>query len=74
MALPYPITSYGSRYVELTGGAFSRLENRIITFFEKMRENADYNQELQIMSAEELQALGLVEEDIALIVKSSDQK
>ncbi|WP_135080403.1 DUF1127 domain-containing protein [Terasakiella sp. SH-1] len=68
MLLRYPITSYGSHHVELTGGLLTRFEDFIIAKFAKLKEKSRVRYELDIMSDRELADLGLQRTDIALIV------
>jgi uncharacterized protein YjiS (DUF1127 family) len=68
MALPYPITSYGSHHVELTGGLLTKFEDTILAFFKKLKDKEQMRSELSIMSDRELADLGLLRSDIALIV------
>lgn len=71
MNLPYPITSYGGRHVELTGGLLTRFEDFVIAQFQKMKERNRIRQEMNIMSDRELKDLGLTRSDIALIADGS---
>ncbi|SCA58203.1 hypothetical protein MTBPR1_90050 [Candidatus Terasakiella magnetica] len=68
MLLRYPITSYGSHHVELTGGLLTRFEDFIIQKFSDLKKRRRMNYELDIMSDRELADLGLQRTDIALIV------
>ncbi len=68
MMLRFPITSYGSHHVELTGGLLTRFEDFVIAQFAKMKEKRRLRHELEIMSDRELSDLGLQRTDIALIV------
>jgi len=67
MALPYPITSYASRHVDLTGGLLTSFEDKIINFFTKWQERRRIASELQIMSDRELADLGLNRSDIGIV-------
>ncbi|WP_419798772.1 MAG: DUF1127 domain-containing protein [Terasakiella sp.] len=67
MSLPYPITSYGSRHVELTGGLLTRFEDFVIAQFSKLKERHRIRYEMNIMSDRELKDLGMTRSDIALL-------
>jgi uncharacterized protein YjiS (DUF1127 family) len=67
MSLPYPITSYGSRHVELTGGLLTRFEDFVIAQFTKLKERQRIRYEMSIMSDRELKDLGMTRHDIALL-------
>lgn len=67
MALPYPITSYASRHVDLTGGLLSRFEDKIIETVTRWADKYKLEKNLHIMSDRELSDLGLTRSDIALI-------
>jgi len=67
MSLPYPITSYGSRHVELTGGLLTRFEDFVIAQFAKLKERHRIRYEMSIMSDRELNDLGMTRSDIALL-------
>ena len=73
MALPYPITSYASRHVDLTGGLLEAFEDFIIERVTRWAEQRKVAGELQIMTDRELADLGLRREDIALISKGTFQ-
>ncbi len=67
MHLRYPITSYGSHHVELTGGLWTKFEDFIIEKFAAFAERRRIASELNIMSDRELADLGLSRHDIAII-------
>jgi|UPI00056F2D4B uncharacterized protein YjiS (DUF1127 family) len=67
MLLRYPITSYGSHHVELTGGLLTKFEDYIIAKFAKWAESRRISREMGIMSDRELAELGLCRHDIAII-------
>ncbi len=69
MALPYPITSYASRYVDLTGGLMDKFETYIIERVTDWANQYKTEKNLHIMSERELADLGLTRNDIALIAK-----
>jgi uncharacterized protein YjiS (DUF1127 family) len=73
MALPYPITSYASRHVDLTGGLLEAFEDFIIARVTQWADKYKVEKQLQIMSDRELADLGLVRDDIALISKGKFQ-
>ncbi|NVJ92042.1 MAG: DUF1127 domain-containing protein [Methylocystaceae bacterium] len=73
MLLRYPITSYGSHNVELTGGLLTKFEDYIIAKFTKMAEKRRMAKELGIMSDRELAELGLNRHDIGLVVEGKFQ-
>lgn len=65
--LRYPITSYGSHHVELTGGLLTRFEDLVIEKVTKWNKARRMREEMSIMSDRELADLGLTRNDIALI-------
>ncbi|NVK19607.1 MAG: DUF1127 domain-containing protein [Methylocystaceae bacterium] len=67
MLLRYPITSYGSHHVELTGGLLTKFEDFIIEKFTKLAERRRLTDQMNIMSDRELAELGLSRHDIAII-------
>lgn len=73
MALPYPITSYASRHVDLTGGIMDRFENYVIDRLTRWADQYKLEKNLHIMCDRELADLGLTRSDIALISKGAFQ-
>jgi len=73
MLLRYPITSYGSHHVELTGGLLSKFEDFVIEKFAQLAERRRIAGELNIMSDRELADLGLTRNDIAIIADGKFQ-
>lgn len=69
MLLRYPITSYASHYVDLTGGYMSRFEDYIIEKVSAWMREHKTRTTLNIMSDRELADLGLSRADIGIVAK-----
>lgn len=59
MLLPYPITSYGARHVDLTGGLMDKFENFIIAKVTEYKRHRALANELSGMSQRELNDIGI---------------
>lgn len=73
MVLPYPITSYASRHVDLTGGRLAKFEDILIRLFGGIFAPKRRRYEDDIMTAEEMKALGLTQDDLGMTSKNREQ-
>jgi len=71
MLLPYPITSYASRNVDLTGGALDKVENFIISKFSNIRSYIKTYRSLKKLNEQELSVIGISKDEIFEVAKTA---
>ncbi|WP_417832257.1 DUF1127 domain-containing protein [Terasakiella sp.] len=71
MSLPYPITSYASHHVDLTGGALDKFENFIIAKTTNVVSSVRTYNALKKLNERELMDIGLTRADILPVSKTA---